>query len=309
MGQSDAAAGATASEPTDFHRIVSEQLDVTVKALGAELASLRQREYGELLWAAEPIWPQHAPNLFPIVGEVAGHAIQVNGRSYPLERHGFARRRRFDWLAAGDSGCRLVLRDDDGTRAMFPFAFELEIGYEVSAATVQVTFVIRNPGPETLPASIGGHPAFRWPLADGCPKNAHTLEFERPEPAPIRRLQEGLLKPESFPTPVDGRVLRLDEHLFDADAIIIDRLASSFVRYSGPGTPAVVVAWRGFRELGIWSKPGAAFVCIEPWRGYASPVGFDGPFETKPGLLLIPAGGEEQLTIAFTIADSAPAYA
>jgi len=81
------------------------------------------------------------------------------------------------------------------------------------------------------------------------------------------------------------------------------------VRYSGPGTPAIIVGWRGFRELGIWTKAGAAFLCIEPWRGYASPVGFDGPFETKPGLLLIPAGGEERLTIAITIADSVPASA
>ena len=46
------------------------------------------------------------------------------------------------------------------------------------------------------------------------------------------------------------------------------------------------MSWAGFRELGIWSKPsGAPFLCIEPWRGYASPVSFDGEFGEKPGRL------------------------
>jgi galactose mutarotase-like enzyme len=53
------------------------------------------------------------------------------------------------------------------------------------------------------------------------------------------------------------------------------------------------VSWEGFRELGIWSKPGAPFLCIEPWRGFASPIDFDGDFSDKPGLLQI-AQGETQ---------------
>ena len=57
------------------------------------------------------------------------------------------------------------------------------------------------------------------------------------------------------------------------------------------------MSWRGFRELGVWSKPtGAPFLCIEPWRGYASPVGFDGEFSDKPGLMHIAAGANEELS-------------
>ena len=57
------------------------------------------------------------------------------------------------------------------------------------------------------------------------------------------------------------------------------------------GAAAIEVAWHGFEQLGLWQKPGAGFLCIEPWRGYASPVGFDGEFTTKPGLDADPAGG------------------
>lgn len=285
----------------DFHRIVGEHLDVTVKAQGAELASLRHRELGEFLWQAEPAWPQHAPNLFPIVGQVAGDVLRVDGRSYPLKRHGFARNRRFTWLEAHDTGCRLILRDDEATRAVFPFAFAFEIGYEIVDATLNITYVVRNTGMRTLPASVGAHPAFRWPLANGIAKNAHTLEFAEREPAPIRRLHDGLLQLERFPTPIDGRILTLSPDLFAADAIVMDDVASHALRYTAQGAPAIDVAWEGFRELGIWSKGDADFVCIEPWHGYASPVDFDGPFEEKPGLMLLAPGEERRLSIAVSI--------
>lgn len=285
----------------DSARIASEELDVTINAHGAEVVSVRHRILGEMLWQAEPIWPSHAPILFPIVGQLAGDRLHVDGRSYPLRRHGFARDRRFDWLDRTATACRLVLRDDAETRARYPFAFELEIGYQVRAATLDVNFIIRNTGARTLPASAGAHPAFRWPLVDGAAKNVHTLEFERPEPAPIRRLQDGLLKRERFPSPIDGGSLRLDEQLFAADALILDELASRWTRYSGPGLPAITVAWTGFVQLGIWSKADADFVCIEPWYGYASPVDFDGPVEQKPGLMLIPPGGTQVLTLSIAI--------
>jgi hypothetical protein len=59
---------------------------------------------------------------------------------------------------------------------------------------------------------------------------------------------------------------------------------------------------RGFRELGVWSKPaGAPFLCIEPWRGYASPKDFDGEFSDKPGLMHIAAGADEELSYRIEI--------
>jgi hypothetical protein len=50
--------------------------------------------------------------------------------------------------------------------------------------------------------------------------------------------------------------------LFVADAIIMDHVASSSVRFAAPTCPGVDVAWDGFRELGIWTKPGSRFLCI-----------------------------------------------
>jgi galactose mutarotase-like enzyme len=287
----------------EFH-FASDLLAVTVRAQGAELCSLVHARYGEMLWQAAPIWPQHAPNLFPIVGQLAGDVLRHAGATYELTRHGFARRRRFRWVACAAGSCELELHDDAQTQALYPFAFRLTIGYAVSGDTLSITYGVHNTGDGILPASVGAHPAFRWPLTAGIPKSAHTLTFASPEPAAIRRLQDGLLKPDEFATPVEGKTLKLDESLFAADAIILDRPVSRSVRYSAPGAPAVDVGWEHFRELGLWSKPGGDFLCIEPWYGYASPVGFDGPFETKPGLLLIEPGHAESLVVRIRVSGS-----
>src|SRR4051794_36375382 len=104
------------------------------------------------------------------------------------------------------------------------------------------------------------------------------------------------------PTPIQGKALALSERLFDEDAVILDVLASSSVRYAGPRGPSIEMSWEGFRELGIWSKPGGApFLCIEPWRGFASPADFDGEFADKPGLMLIAPGRTETLQVRITV--------
>jgi hypothetical protein len=36
-------------------------------------------------------------------------------------------------------------------------------------------------------------------------------------------------------------------------------------------------------HLGVWTKPGAGFLCVEPWQGYAAPLGFIGELKDKPG--------------------------
>lgn len=128
-------------------------------------------------------------------------------------------------------------------------------------------------------------------------KEAYTLSFEKDEPAPVRRLKGGLMRPQSEPSPIRGRTLALSERLFDDDAMILDQVASTSVRFAAGQGPAIGVSWNGFRELGVWSKPGGApFLCIEPWHGFASPAEFDGEFADKPGLMHIAPGTRQSLS-------------
>lgn len=287
----------------DIHIIASGGIAAAIKAAGAELCSLKNADGLELLWQAGPEWPRHAPLLFPIVGRLKNDELRHNGKTYPMTQHGFARDQRFEWVSREAASCRLVLVDSEATRARYPFAFRLEVDYAAKGADLEVTFEIANPGNETLPASLGGHPAFGWPLLPGLAKEAHRLTFSNDEPAPVRRLKGGLMRPDAQPSPIKGRTLALSERLFDDDAMILDRLASTSVRYAAERGPSIELSWHGFRELGIWSKPGGApFLCIEPWHGFASPVDFDGEFADKPGLMHIAPGASRSLSYRIRLA-------
>jgi galactose mutarotase-like enzyme len=280
----------------DRHTIHAGGISATIKADGAELCSLKTADGVELLWQAGPAWPRHAPWLFPTVGRLTNDALHHGGQTYKMTQHGFARDLRFEWLEQTAQSCTLQLGDSEATRARYPFAFRLTITYRIEANSLEVSIEIANPGDQVLPASFGAHPAFNWPLAPGQPKESYRLVFPQAEPAPIRRLSGGLMRVQPEPSPVQGTVLPLSEALFADDAVILDIVRSRSVRYEGGAGPSIELAWDGFRELGVWSKPdGAPFLCVEPWRGFASPVGFDGAFADKPGLMHVAPGTAEQL--------------
>ncbi|RUU02553.1 aldose 1-epimerase family protein [Mesorhizobium sp. USDA-HM6] len=277
-------------------------ISATIVGQGAELVSLRDAEGTELLWQAGPAWRRHSPVLFPIVGRLKGDRLRHRGQNYPMTQHGFARDRRFAWTERGPFSCTLVLVDDAETRVHYPLAFYLAVSYSLAPRQLGVTFEVTNTGDEPLPASIGAHPAFNWPLLPELPKEAYRLTFADDEPGPIRRLKDGLMLPTPQPTPIEGQTLALSERLFDDDAVILDRPASTSVRYAAERGPAIEMSWQGFNELGIWSKPGGApFLCIEPWHGIASPVDFDGEFADKPGVMLIPPGATRTLSYRIAI--------
>ncbi|MER9354453.1 aldose 1-epimerase family protein [Mesorhizobium sp. M0514] len=273
-------------------------ISATIVGQGAELISLRNAEGLEFLWQAGPEWRRHSPVLFPIVGRLKGDQLRHGGQVYPLTQHGFARDKPFVWAAeTSPRSCTLVLTDDADTRTRYPFAFRLAITYTLERRELGVSFEIANTGDETLPASIGAHPAFNWPLQPGLAKTDYHLTFAQNEPAPIRRLKDGLVVAAPQPTPIEGKTLALSEQLFEADAVILDRPASTSVRYAAANGEAIEMSWQGFKELGIWSKPGGApFLCIEPWHGLASPVDFDGEFADKPGVMLIAPGEKRVLS-------------
>jgi len=175
-------------------------------------------------------------------------------------------------------------------------SFRLEVGFSLDDDALEQRFTIFNPNRTVLPASLGAHPAFIWPLAEVVAKSAHVLEFAHPETGPVRRLDHGLLRGEPEAS-IMGSTLHLKPALFADDALILSNPVSHSVRYSAPGTAAIEVSWQGFSQLGIWARDGGDFLCIEPWHGMASPVDFDGEFTDKPGLMLIPPGERRTLLL------------
>ena len=280
---------------TDTVTIARGRLTATFRAQGAELTSLTH-DGAEQIWQADPaVWGWHAPNLFPIVGGLLGDTLHHQGKSYTLPSHGFLRHSACELVASSAAACTWRLADSAETLAAYPFRFSLTIDYAIEDKSLIGQFTLANPGDQPLIASLGIHPAFNWPLEPGRRREDYILRFEHDEPAPIRRVAHKLIVPETEPTPIRSRELRLDDGLFAADAVILDQPASRSLVYGAPGGPAIAMEWADFPHLGIWTKPGGAkFLCIEPWHGHASPAGFDGEFATKPGTVTLAPGAERR---------------
>ncbi len=292
-----------AEDQSDWITLRTTGLTATINPLGAQLSVLRDGANRDLLWNGDPaVWAGRAPILFPIVGMLAGGQYRIGEQHYALPRHGFARNRRFTVADAGPSSATFRLSADAATLAVYPFRFELEVNFSLEDASLAVTSWIRNRDAQEMPASLGYHPAFAWPLPYGEDRAAHFIEFEDAEPAPIRRLDgNGLLSPQALPTPVINRRLTLRDELFAADALVFDQIVSRTVTYGSEVGPRIAVSFPGVPYLGLWSKPGARFICIEPWQGVTDPQGFHGELKDKPGSVRIAPGAAAAVAMTLTL--------
>ncbi|WP_262027294.1 aldose 1-epimerase family protein [Microvirga sp. Mcv34] len=280
----------------------SPHLRAQVSEKGAELVRLQDEEGQDLLWDGNPaFWTGRSPLLFPVVGRVRNDRIRVDGAEFELAKHGFARTSLFKIREAEQSHCRFALVSDETTLGQYPFPFELDVTYRIEDATLTITASVTNTGPKAMPVSFGFHPAFRWPLPYGAPRDAHAIRFEREEAAPIRRPVDGLISRVVEESPVLGRILRLQDWLFETDALVFDKLESKSVTYGAPDGGSIRVDFPDMPHLGIWTKPGAGFICIEPWQGHADPEGFEEEFAAKPGVVLVQPGEARSFTMAITV--------
>jgi galactose mutarotase-like enzyme len=288
---------------TDIVTIRSGQLSAEINPVGAELHALRDGDGRDLLWDGDPaVWSGRAPVLFPVIGVVNGGVIHVDGHAYPMAKHGFARRRTWAVVEQGRDAVTFRLEDDAETRASYPFAFRLDLRFVLVGPSLSLTATLTNPNDRPLPASFGFHPALRWPLPYGGERAAHAIRFDDPEPQSIRRIDgDGLLRPAPEPTPVDGRDLLLRDDLFTDDAVIFDAHHSRGLSYCAPATPGLRVDFPDMPELGIWTKPGAGYICIEPWAGIADPEGFVGDLTEKPGITMTPPGQSRLFTMRIAL--------
>jgi galactose mutarotase-like enzyme len=269
-------------------------LSVTVKQHGAELCGLKAADGTEYMWQADPaVWPRHAPLLFPIVGKLVQGWYLYDGKKYEITTpHGFARDTDFELVAATESTLSYRLQATKETRKQYPFDFTLLRHYRLLEAGVEVTTEVTNSGAVVMPFSIGEHPAFSLKWGAGDKVEDYALQFEKPERLVAHLLDaNGLLSDQSERLLSNQRVLPLRSNMFDRDALIFLKLNSRSISLcSRRHARRVTVEFSGYPSLGIWAKPVAPFVCIEPWYGYADPATHNGELLQKPGIILLEPG-------------------
>lgn len=280
-------------------------LSAEIDSHGAQLFALRDADGRDLLWDGDPaVWTGRAPLLFPIVGALHEGHYRLDDETYPLAKHGLARTSPFALVEQTTSSATYEMHPSGETLAAYPFRFALRIRFAIGRAALTMTATVANHDSRDMPASFGFHPALRWPLPYGGARAEHRILFDQDEPDPIRRIdREGLVRPDALPTPVRGRELVLRDDLFDDDVVILDRVRSRGLTYGPPAGPRLRIAFPDSPYLGLWTKPGAGYVCIEPWHGVADPQGYDGDFRDKPGVFVLKPGERRDCVMSICLLD------
>lgn len=278
-----------------IHSIENEHLRISVNDHGGELCSIYDKEKNrEILWQADPaFWKRHAPVLFPNVGRHYGDHYCIEGKEYTSKQHGFARDSEFVCIDKTFDSLTHQLKATDETREKYPFDFELRVKHILRDRDVIVCWKVMNYDNKEMYFTIGGHPAFNVPVDGQGVQSDYILTFDGQD-----SLSYLLIDPESGTAMADtlhtleleNGTCRIDAHMFDNDALIFDHQINKAGIAMPDGTPYLEVSCKGFPNFGIWSVPGAPFVCLEPWMGRCDDCGFNGELSQKNDINELLAG-------------------
>jgi galactose mutarotase-like enzyme len=277
--------------------ISNEKISATIASLGAELIRLEKDNQNYIWTVDESYWNKTSPVLFPIVGRLKNDTYSVNGTEYSLPRHGFARNIDFKIVEQSDDTVTFMMESDENTLAIYPFSFRLLLSYKVIEAFLTVSYTVINLSDVEMPFSIGAHPAF----AITSVFSDYALVFEKNEPLISYELHNEIFNSDTKKIPIKEGVLPLDYELFQKDALVFKNLASNSISLLKHNKPILSVVFEGFDYLGIWTKPNAPFLCIEPWCGLADHESHDGNLYKKEGIEILQSKQSLSRTIKIKI--------
>lgn len=275
-------------------------LEASFAEIGAEMQSLKLNGT-EVLWHGDPAWwSGRAPLLFPIVGPSPTDTLRMGDFEAEMIQHGFARRSAFEVVEQGADHVTQVLRANDATRAQYPFEFELRVTRRLTGATLEVMTEVRNAGDTPMPFCFGYHPAFLWPLpgAEGQP---HGVTLDNGGTPALARIANKRLQDARSPSPFENGALVLDHSQFEDDAMIFPEGAGAGLRYGVEGGPGLQFTFHNLPHLAIWQKPGAPYVCIEPWHGTHTTEAASNEITERPGCITLPAGESQRFGYEVTV--------
>lgn len=291
----------------ELRTISNDRLSITVSDHGAELSSIYDKENNyEVLWTADnKYWGRHAPVLFPIVGGLYKKELRYKGKTYHMNQHGFARDNDFTLISQTENQIIHELHQTDETKQLYPFDFTLKITHTLKGNDVMITWDVTNDTDGTMYFSIGGHPAFNVPPMGDTPQTDFYLRFGDKKQLEYISLDtsDGTALPQiTTPYTSPDGIFPITEHMFDNDALIFEHNQIHEVSFLFPDrTPYLTMHCQDFPYFAVWQKPGAPFICLEPWYGRTDNSGFMGDFSEKTGIQKLEKGQTFHAEYSITI--------
>ncbi|SEL70841.1 Galactose mutarotase [Aquimarina amphilecti] len=290
-----------------IHTIENDHLIVSIDSIGAELTSIKtKKDNKEFLWQGDPtIWASQAPVLFPIIGGLKNGTYTYKKKSYSLPKHGFIRyNKNIVGTKTPPSKASFSLPFSSETLNSYPFKFKFTISFELIKNQIIVSHSIENKDSKTMFFSVGGHPAFNCPINSSETYEDFYIHLDNINNSESNILSdEGLISKDTISVIKDHKI-QLTENLFDKDALIFKKIHAkkATLTHKTKG-PVLSMDFNDFPDLGIWAKPKASYVCIEPWLGYADIEETTQNIEEKEGIQKLDEGKIHTSNYTITIID------
>lgn len=285
----------------------NNKLQIKILKTGAELCEISSTKHGtQFMWNANPdIWGNYAPNLFPIVGMLKDECYFFEGQTYQLSKHGFIRNNtNFQIIEELNESVTLKLNFDEDTLKHYPFKFEFYITYRLIDNKIHISYKVRNVDSQPLYFSVGGHPAFKCPVFADESYTDYQLIFDKEETSKTHLLnvKSGLVTSETRAVFDSSTTINLRYNLFDQDALIFKDLKSRKVSLNSKTYGDILtIHFEEFPFLGLWAKPNADYVCIEPWIGIADHEDTNQQFIDKEAIITLDVNTDFKATYTIEI--------
>ena len=265
-------------------------IQATFSTKGAELLSVI-KDGQEKIWIGDPdVWPAHAPFLFPICGGLKDDKYIYEGKEYTLQKHGYIRFAEFEVESQTDTKLVFLHRWDDETLSQFPFHYELRVIYTLEGSELKVDYNVKNLDESDMYYSIGAHEGYYCP--EGIEE--YSVIFDKCENLDSNILNGNLLEHEIVNVGENTCELPLKYEYFAVDALVFLNLNSRKVSLKNRKTGVEVgLEFEDHDFFLLWTKPGAKYICMEPWCGCQDFVDSDYDFKNKKGIIKL-SGREEK---------------
>ena len=282
-------------------------LTVDIDTLGAQLSSIRTPDGEEYLWQGDPeIWSRRAPILFPLIGRLKEGRYLLDGTSYEIPAHGFARDMEFSVIMQTGRSVSFCITDTPETRSVYPFSFSLTVTYTLDGTVLTKSHQIKNTDQRELLYELGAHDGFRTPVAKGSSMAGWSIRLPGLDQASLYGMDHDfMITPQGAPVSLNPNGLPLVPSVFGLDTMILDAPPMhQAVLCDHTGQARVTLSFPGFPYLGIWTqdKPfDTGFVCIEPWSSLPDCTFVGRELADKAGIRRLAPGQSEVLTYTTTI--------
>ncbi|MCT4542610.1 MAG: aldose 1-epimerase family protein [Vallitalea sp.] len=274
-----------------IHEIFNDDIKISIFSKGAELCSIQKQQpiKIEYMWSGDKdVWERRSPNLFPITGRLKEERYEIDGKSYSMPIHGFAKESEFEVMEKTKSKIIFLLNSNKKTKEIYPFDFQFFITYELKKHTILITYKVINVSISTMFFSIGAHPGFKCPLFNEELLEDYFIEFEHEEIAQAYRHTETELlskKPSKLPL-INGKYLPLTKDLFNEGVYVLKSPRSNWVALKNKNNNhSVKISFKDFPYFCLWSKPNTPFICFEPWYGVTDIEGSSFDITKREGII------------------------